>query len=623
MRNARIVLAVPWAVVAGAFGALALEAPESGRVDARAEIVAIASQALRPLFAAPEEGKLWLVEVSFRARGLSASATLAWDGRGRHALRLEVPEAGAVAAAVEEGRGWLHVARHGVLFSGEAREPVRASPLEDARAWKVLKAQVGAALAIARLAKLPEGIEVEKAGEARYRISAGEGKWALELEGGAAGAPLAVKVRGPLEAALSLGRCAQVEAAEAAGLFAPPEAARREAVDAADVRGMLRTAVDMLSEKALWALRPELLPPLVPPDLRVDGHPVLVVRGTPEEMGRAYGRALKEAIDANLHRVLHGIGLFETVRSGKWFPAELAATWKVQEKYIPERFVREMDAIAEATGLPRDHVRWTNLFPEHFHCSGVGLRGKATAGGVLLHARILDYMTEVGFQATAVVTVRVPEGHHAWLDVGYAGCIGTVTAMNERGLAMGEMGGRGEGHLDGIPMTFLMREVVERFETTEEALAWMRSVPRTCEYFYVLSDAKTRSMAGVASRARSLAAELGSEEFLVIRPGEAHPLLPHAVEDAVLLSAGDRYARLVERVKARYGAITPEVAWSILGEGVAMKSALHIVLFLPETLELWVAQASLDARPAYTQRPSRLDLRDLIRRAEAAAHAGS
>ncbi|MGQ9591939.1 MAG: C45 family autoproteolytic acyltransferase/hydrolase [Planctomycetota bacterium] len=623
MRNARAIAAVPWVVFAGAFAALALEAPESGRDSARAEIVAIASRALRPLFAAPEEGKAWLVEVSFRSRGAEAAGTLAWDGRGRHAIRLDVPGAGAVAAAVEEGRSWLHVARHGVLFSGEAREPARGSPLEDARAWKILKAQVGAALALARVAKLPEGLEIEKAGDGRYRISGEGGKWALEVEGGSPGGPLVLRARGAFEAVLSLPKCVQVDEAEAAGLFAAPEAARREAVEDADLRAMLRTAVDMLSEKALWAVRPELLPPLVPPDLRVDGHPVLVVRGTPEEMGRAYGRALREAIESNLHRVLHGIGLFEAVRSGKWFPAELAATWKTQEKHIPERFVREMDAIAEETGLPRDHVRWMNLFPEHFHCSGVGLRGKATAGGVLLHARILDYMTEVGFQATAVLTVRVPEGHHAWADVGYAGSIGTVTAMNERGLAMGEMGGRGEGHLDGIPMTFLMREVVERFETTEEALAWMRSVPRTCEYFYVLSDAKTRSMAGVASRARSLAAQQGSEELLVLRPGEAHPLLPHGVEDAVLMSAGDRYERLVERVKARYGAITPEVAWSILGEGVAMKSALHIVLFLPETLELWVAQASLDARPAYTQRPSRLDLRDLLRRAEAAARAGS
>jgi hypothetical protein len=221
-------------------------------------------------------------------------------------------------------------------------------------------------------------------------------------------------------------------------------------------------------------------------------------------------------------------------------------------------------------------------------------------------------MTEVGLQATSIITVIAPEGRHAWINVGYAGCIGSVTGMNERGLAMGEMGGRGEGHLDGMPMTFLMREVLERFETTEEALTWMKSIPRTCEYFYVLSDAKTKGMAGIASLAKTLAAERGVDDLQIIRPGQAHPLLPHAMEDVVLMSAGGRYERLAQRVKSHHGDITPQTAWDIMGEGVAMTSALHIALFLPETLDVWVAEASLDARPAYTQPIARLNLRSLL-----------
>lgn len=587
----------------------------------RAELVRAILWIATPVSTPPEKGKAWHVDFSVSVRGAQLSAALAWDRRGQHALRLELPQVGAVHGAVREDGSWLYVPRHGVVFSGKTEKLEKASPLEDARVWKIAKNLLLAPVLLACAGQVPEGVEWEKTGEAAYRVADSGGKWTAEIRGSPSSPPLDVQVRGGFEAALSIQRCAQVPEAEIAGLLAEPEAPRREKVEDSDLRAMLRTAADMLAEKALWAVRPRAVPPLVPPELQVDGHPVLVIRGTPEEMGRQYGKALKDAIRSNLHRVLHGIGLVETVRSGKWFPASLAATWKIQEKYIPERFIREMDAIAQETGLPRDHVRWTNLFPEHFHCSGVGLRGQATEGGKLLHARILDYMTEVGFQATAVVTVRAPQGHFAWADVGYAGCIGSVTAMNERGLAMGEMGGRGEGHLDGIPMTFLMREVVERFETTDEALAWMRSVPRTCEYFYVLSDAKTRSMAGIASRARTLAAETGLEEFLVLRPGETHPLLPHKVEDAVLMSAGDRYERLVERVRAHYGSITPEVAWSILGEGVAMKSALHIVLFQPESLEFWVAQASLDARPAYTQRPSKLNLRALL--SQGAATPGS
>jgi hypothetical protein len=279
---------------------------------------------------------------------------------------------------------------------------------------------------------------------------------------------------------------------------------------------------------------------------------------------------------------------------------------------VPERFIREMDALADAAGVGRELVRWTNVFPERFHCSGLAFRGSVTADGRLLHGRILDYMTEVGFQSMAVIAVHVPKGHHAWANVGYVGCIGSVTGMNARSLAMGEMGGRGEGYEDGIPMTFLIREILERFETTEDALAWIRSVPRTCEYFYVISDARTEGMAGVGSWAKSLAAERGIDDLLIIRPGVAHSLLPHGIPDAVLMSAGGRYERLVERVKKHLGKITPEVAWEIMGEGVAMTSALHIALFQPETLDFWVAEAGLDGRPAYTQPISKLNLKRIL-----------
>ena len=137
---------------------------------------------------------------------------------------------------------------------------------------------------------------------------------------------------------------------------------------------MLATAVDLASEKALWSLRPNLVPSLLEGIDRIDGRPVLVLRGTPEEIGRAYGQKLRAAVRSNAYRVLYGIGLVETVRSGRWFPKTLEAAWETQKKYIPERYRREMDALADAVGLPREHAYWTNLFPEMFHCSGLALR---------------------------------------------------------------------------------------------------------------------------------------------------------------------------------------------------------------------------------------------------------
>ena len=65
----------------------------------------------------------------------------------------------------------------------------------------------------------------------------------------------------------------------------------------------------------------------------------------------------------------------------------------------------------------------------------------------MYHGRILDYLRGVGLEQNAVVMVHQPDQGNAWVNVSYAGFVGSVTAMNEKHIAIGEMGGRGEGQL--------------------------------------------------------------------------------------------------------------------------------------------------------------------------------
>ena len=213
-----------------------------------------------------------------------------------------------------------------------------------------------------------------------------------------------------------------------------------------------------------------------------------MVAGTPAQMGAAQGTLLREPARKLTERVVYLIGAADTLHSHTWFFDRMAEIERRTAPHIPPRFIEECDALSKAAGVSQRDGRYANLFPERFHCSGVALRGKATAGGRVLHARVLDYMTEIDLQDAAVVQVFMPEGRNAWMSLGYAGFIGTVTAMNEKGVAIGEMGGRGEGQWDGTPMSLLLRDVMERAGTVEEALAILRNSPRTCEYYYVLSD---------------------------------------------------------------------------------------------------------------------------------------
>ena len=308
---------------------------------------------------------------------------------------------------------------------------------------------------------------------------------------------------------------------------------------------------------------------------------ILIVAGTPQQMGTAHGTLLRQKANKLVDRVLYLVGGVESLQSGTWFLDRMAEIERRTLPHTPKRFVVECDALAEAAGVATRDGRYANLFPERFHCSGVAVRGKATKDGSVLHARVLDYMRDIRLQDAAAVVVFMPEGYNAWMSLGYAGFVGTVTAMNEKGLAIGEMGGGGVGDWDGVPMSYLLRDVMERASTVEEALDILRNSPRTCEYYYVISD-KSRAMAGVHADAR---------QVTVLRPGQQHPELPLVPEETVMFSAGSRAEALSERLQQHYGRIDVATMIEIIKRPVAMDSNLHDAIFAPETLDMWFADA--------------------------------
>ncbi|MBE0536691.1 MAG: peptidase C45 [Phycisphaerae bacterium] len=338
----------------------------------------------------------------------------------------------------------------------------------------------------------------------------------------------------------------------------------------------------------------------------VDGYRVLHLKGTPQEMGAQHGALLKDAVCANVEFLLADgpgggveVGGFKIARA-----AVASVLLGVFEKKVPERFSEEMKALAEAAGLPEWKVRAANLIPEVMHCSGFALLSKATATGKLYHGRVLDYGVELKLQDHAVLIIQEPDGGIPFVNVSYAGFIGSVTGMNMEQISIGEMGGGGVGWWDGIPMSFLVRMVLEDARTLDEAIGVFQDNPRTCEYYYVIADARADSAVGIKAV---------PEKIEVIRPGEAHPLLPTPVADTVLMSAGDRYGHLARLAAEGRGTFTEESAIRLMDAPVAMKSNLHNALMAPADGVIYVANAAADASPAWRQKYYRFDIRQLLR----------
>ena len=329
---------------------------------------------------------------------------------------------------------------------------------------------------------------------------------------------------------------------------------------------------------------------------------VLHLKGTHYDMGFQHGKLMKEEIEA-ASMVLRVVGV------ASWdgdFQTGLRDAWKRTAPFIPEKFKQEIKGMADATGLSVEEVQDFTIFPELFHCSGFAMWGKATADGELLHGRVLDYMREAGLDKWQLVIIEEPKDGNAFVNVAYSGMLGSVTGMNDKQIGIGEMGGSGAEKWDGMPMTFLVRECLESGSTLDDVKRIMTDTPRTCEYYYVISDAKADKGRGMAYGVAAV-----PEGVQFISPNQSHERLPRPVEDAVLLSAGDRYNVLVDRVQKLYGKFTPQTAMDLMARGVAMESNMHDALFKPKTMELWVANSTIQ-QPACNRPYRHYDVRKLI-----------
>lgn len=327
---------------------------------------------------------------------------------------------------------------------------------------------------------------------------------------------------------------------------------------------------------------------------------ILFVAGSPEEMGTAHGTLLAREVKQVYERILL-VAAGYLVNRNDWFFTRIDEVMKRNAPYLSRRYLDECNALALAAGMPGRAVREINFFPEMFHCSGVAVRGKAS-GGEVVHARVLDYMRDIRLQKSALLIVYMPDRGNAWAGVSYAGFVGTVTAMNERGLAMGEMGGAGYGKWDGLPMAFMMRRVMEECSTVAEALELMRSVPLTCDYYYVLSD-RNGDMAAVVA--------IAGQPLRTTGPGEQHPELPPVPEDTVFISGGERAGVLSKRLHENFGRIDARKMIEIIKRPVAMKSNLHNAVFLPQSGDLYFADAGADT-PACDEPYVKVNLREMI-----------
>lgn len=333
------------------------------------------------------------------------------------------------------------------------------------------------------------------------------------------------------------------------------------------------------------------------------GQTLVLLSGTPDQIGYAHATLLQPWMRLLADSTIYLVGLVETVKKARWFIADLEDAWKRVSPHIPERYHREMEAMASASSdISLREIRLSNVFPEYFHCSGFALFGSATADGTLYHGRVLDYMTEIGLQDCAVAFVIKPQEGRAFFNPGFAGFVGAVGGMNESQVSVGEMGGRGRFLWDGVPMSFMVRRALEECETLQQVKDLWANSARTCEYFYIFADAKIPDAVGLHAT---------PDQLTFLGAGEAHDFLGDGIPDTVVMSAGNRLRHLRRLVQDAHGSFVATSTLHLMNRPVAMRSNLHNILFIPARQQAYVAIASSFA-PAAEQEYVFYDIKELL-----------
>lgn len=224
-----------------------------------------------------------------------------------------------------------------------------------------------------------------------------------------------------------------------------------------------------------------------------DDFPVVVVAGTPYEMGVSLGALMRPEIEAFAAKFLAGA---QKAGGKDLSNASLDAAWQTMEPFMSGRFREELRGLAAGSGLPLALLQRVHMLPaiSEYSCSGVALWGPATRNGHLYQIRNLDYATGAHLQDFRCVVIYVPDQGVPHLNPAFAGSIGCHTGMNAEGITLTEIGdapGVDKPYdLHGLHFMMMFRDILYSAKTLDQAVQMIKDTKRIKKYHFVVGDGK-------------------------------------------------------------------------------------------------------------------------------------
>lgn len=356
------------------------------------------------------------------------------------------------------------------------------------------------------------------------------------------------------------------------------------------------------------------------------GLPVLYLRGDPYHAGFEEGRLLKDEIHktvADIYDYLNGA--VHVPLAGRWLiDFSAGRAWNKMEPYITYSEYLQIKGIAKGSGIPFETLKRMHALPEVYPswCTNGAYWGKATADGRMIAVRNLDWNRQMGVHRHAAVKFIAIPGRKKYVNIGYAGFAGVLSGMNEAGISAGQVGASSvDETLEGVPMPFVLKRVMEETGSEEDAADLIKRAVRTRGYNYIIASAKQKKALALETTHSRFASFTDNDpeekagyalkvENAVFR---GDPAMSPEIRELQTASGGKpdkpglempkgsayeiRYLKHGRCVLDHYGKITPQTAMEI-AKTVAPGSNIQSVVFaFPE---FWAANAKDRLKAAET-----------------------
>lgn len=237
----------------------------------------------------------------------------------------------------------------------------------------------------------------------------------------------------------------------------------------------------------------------------------LHLQGSPHECGVQQGTLLGALIRTATSEYLSAMRLFRGMSR-----RTLIKRGRRLERYVPGAYREEMHGIAQGAGMSYDDILLAHTFLEAVQataCSCYAAYGAATRGGRLVFGRNLDFLSLGIAHRCQVIAFHKPDNGIPFLSITWPGWCGVLTAVNMEGLCVGPLNvARLATGLVGQPYVILFRRIAQEARTCEEALALLRSTPRTFSNNVLLTQTQPVR--------RALVAEYTAADMAVREPRE-------------------------------------------------------------------------------------------------------